>query len=984
MSHLKLPNKVWKAIDRTFNMVQDKKELCEVFPGEYIDYVVNLIKYENFLDYSLFDGGPHEDYDSYIDTYFALRQAVLDEKVEEGKKLYETLTGSEIYHPFVSVEWAQMARLSGDLYGARSVLEDLWEQYKDSFYIGDTYADVLLEMEDFDKAAAVCQEILKKTPQNYNASLGYAQCLAHRGEFSKAKEVILDLFEISPGDEKAMEVLQKINLELMSDYRKALEANPGDQTVLLDLGWCMCQNEDYDQCLELVLNMEPDESHLYDYVNLRGRIYLCLERYEEALPWLKQWRDMIRNIKDDGRKETGKRLRRIGYANYAIACCYSWLGEHKDRKFYDLALEAVWEAIKTEGESRQRYNCIYMKAELFHKMGREEACIDLCGDLIDEETGFFPAYILRQEACLSLGLVRQVIDDYYRAIRLYPRHPKPYELTARMFLDVQEEKEAMEVIRQAGKAGVKTDELSLIWLNCLRNLAQNREDYDQALTYADDILKEDHEERTKQWLAQIYRITALCYLETGRYPQALESINRARAYNPMDDTILVVKARILECSGQSSEALSLYLDLASRMPDSPFITQGIGRIYAQRNEIKNAIHYMQKTLSLNPAYPQCHFLLGQLYKRSAQAGASGDWKRALEQLNLAVQEKDCVSHRMERGDVLFQMDDYRGAMEDFLWVLAREPENELALMSLAGVFYCMEDYGRALDVFKQCLNLSAAPPVLIRAYLRAARCCEQMGKSNEALSYYGEGIHKFPRHGEFYTSMGDLLISMEKYKEAADLYLKGMDVIPDETRDFSDRICVSWLLAEDKKSAKIWWKRLNGLKDPRGPYLGNLRAGQYYLYIERKPSKARKYFEKAAASLNGENELLLVCHAGYYTGCALAMAGNEAGAARCFYDAVWKLKNRFGPAVLKDSPEMAPLVRLYSSASLWLNYCRQEAFDEKQILSKDLAVLGLRALLGGDRDRAVMLFHRTKERPGKWDLESEGMLRLLEDAGGKT
>ena len=71
---------MWRAIDRTFNIVQDKKELYEVFPGEYIDYIVNLIKYENFLDYTLFEGDPEEDYDSYIDTYFSLRQAVLDQK----------------------------------------------------------------------------------------------------------------------------------------------------------------------------------------------------------------------------------------------------------------------------------------------------------------------------------------------------------------------------------------------------------------------------------------------------------------------------------------------------------------------------------------------------------------------------------------------------------------------------------------------------------------------------------------------------------------------------------------------------------------------------------------------------------------------------------------------------------------------------------------------------------------------------------------
>ena len=68
------------------------------------------------------------------------------------------------------------------------------------------------------------------------------------------------------------------------------------------------------------------KKHLFDYVNLRGRIYLCLERYTEALPWLKRWREMILSLNDDGMQRIKKTKSRLGYACYAIACCYSSAG----------------------------------------------------------------------------------------------------------------------------------------------------------------------------------------------------------------------------------------------------------------------------------------------------------------------------------------------------------------------------------------------------------------------------------------------------------------------------------------------------------------------------------------------------------------------------------------------------------------------------------------------------------------------------------
>ena len=107
----------------------------KIFPKDYIDYLLSLVKYENFLDYTLFQGESEngEDFDRYIDDYFLLRQAVVDKNFEDGEKLYEKLMDQDIYHPFTEAEWACILMEKGDLYSARQILDRLWQGISGQF-----------------------------------------------------------------------------------------------------------------------------------------------------------------------------------------------------------------------------------------------------------------------------------------------------------------------------------------------------------------------------------------------------------------------------------------------------------------------------------------------------------------------------------------------------------------------------------------------------------------------------------------------------------------------------------------------------------------------------------------------------------------------------------------------------------------------------------------------------------------------------------
>ena len=63
----------------------------------------------------------------------------------------------------------------------------------------------------------------------------------------------------------------------------------------------------------------------------------------------------------------------------------------------------------------ERLASTYNKAKSFPE------CIKVCEDIIDINTNYYPAYLLRQEAYFALENDQEVINEYYRAVRIHVR-----------------------------------------------------------------------------------------------------------------------------------------------------------------------------------------------------------------------------------------------------------------------------------------------------------------------------------------------------------------------------------------------------------------------------------------------------------------------------------------------------------------------------------------------------------------------------------
>ena len=114
---------------------------------------------------------------------------------------------------------------------------------------------------------------------------------------------------------------------------------------------------------------------------------------------------------------------------------------------------------------------------------------DICDKIIALDPQYYPAYLLRQEACLYLGRYQEVINDYQRATALYPYHARPYCTLIRMYLSFGEQDRVKDILQLAKENGANSDELELLRARYIAIRAKSRKDLEKALSILNERMK---------------------------------------------------------------------------------------------------------------------------------------------------------------------------------------------------------------------------------------------------------------------------------------------------------------------------------------------------------------------------------------------------------------------------------------------------------------------------------------------------------------
>ncbi len=106
-------------------------------------------------------------------------------------------------------------------------------------------------------------------------------------------------------------------------------------------------------------------------------------------------------------------------------------------------------------------------------------------------------------------------------------------------------------------------------------------------------------------------------LKSGRYPQALEHVDKVIAAKPQDPQARFLKGLILTEQGDTKDAIEVFQKLTQDYPDLPEPYNNLAVIYAGKGHYEKARAALEKSIRTHSSYATAYENLGDVYARLA-------------------------------------------------------------------------------------------------------------------------------------------------------------------------------------------------------------------------------------------------------------------------------------------------------------------------------------------------------------------------------
>ncbi len=839
MSHYNLPQSVWKVLDKEFHYTDQKEQLREKFPDDFIDYMVNQVQTENFLDYNLFEVKGEGNADSYIKQYFEIK-GILDRNVSEEMdklpELFQEIDSSPFYHPYADVEKMRFSLEPSPEYAA-DIARELTEKYPEDVYILYYGGKIKWNNNDYEEAYGIWSRVLENCPEHYSAKAGIVQYLLKTGEYEKAKDMAVNLLEIYRNDQEMLSCMREANQYLISQYTLKCEENKNDLKLRIELGWCFFQNERYEEC-EQTLEEVPEEGRgTYDYRYLKGRNYFAGQKYEIALEYFLLCLNALKAINENSPEEEKDKLKRLGFILYCTAQCYKETGQ------YDTSASYFKDAVEAEKNYGDRLYYRDQLSALYLKMDKNEEAIDICDKIIKEDKNYYPAYLHRQEGHFNLKNLQGVMNDFYSCIEIYPGFAKPYVLAAKALYFAGEYHESEKIVLQARETGLSSNELELYYIKDLRCLADDGEKIEKAVQLA-GVLKErlNQEDNDIEDPSEVDFEIGLLYADAGKKDKSLVFLNYAIRQNPSDTRYQLLKADIYLEKEEYERALKYYTIMAKELPDLDNIYYNMGRCLEGLCRPAEALEKYKKVLEINPEHRTVNNIIMNLYQRLYKTTERRKYyDTAVEYANRQLEIVENCYYYVDRG--LLYLDGYEleKAIADFKKGAELNGEDLYTYNNAGYAYKILRELDKGIEELKKSISLTKQGETIL-PYGNLVSCYEISKQYEKAIEILDEAIALFPEETNMYERKGEIYIKMGQYEKALEEYKKLYGFAQKSKDEVYINIGDTYEAAGCNVKAFLYYKRAVNINSENadalcsyGFFLSN--SGHYH--------KAARYFLKA-------------------------------------------------------------------------------------------------------------------------------------------
>lgn len=925
MEHYRLPKEIWKLLDGQFFIEEERQQFTERFPKNFVDFMIGQIHIIADFPYHLFQGDDRADYDTFLNQYFELYDAVQEKNMELAEDILNTLDHSGIRHPLVEMERIYIQISEGTEEKLSKKVCEILEEYPDEVRLLIPAATIFWDEGDKEKAAECDEKILQIIPNNYAANRQLLIYYKEKEEYEKAKKHGEEIMKSNSADEELQKELVEINEMLIRKYYEDMEKKELDTQGYIDFGWCCLQNERYKEAVDVLLSIHPEDEKRTGYYSILERLYFSDYQPEKAEEMGYLWIDAIKKEEPSLDEEEKKQVpERIAAAYYIMGRAWM-LKEGKE--------ERALECLDKSGEFYDGNEDVFLqKASILKQMHREQEALEVCSQLILKNPQNFWAYVYRMDIYYEMKNGQGVIDNYHRAREIYGYYPHLYESAADTFEKYGQYQDALEVLDCAENLEIRTPKLQYLRIRCRHMEAKTDEELRTVRYDIEKILEAANESEQEAERGELLAEAARCSGNLREHQKALEYIERALEIK-QEPIFFWIKSTVLMELEKYKEALEILKICEKDYPDGDRVFSRIGICLYRVNEFEKAKEYHKKALQLNPENERANSDLLDIYKAElerSQKTAERErlYKEGLVYADNQVAVRPEAYFYIERGLFHLEVRALEAALDDFQKAAEAEPENVYAYHNMGTVYERMGQYHRALEVYEKSLSLRKQGQKLVTK-VRMAECLKLMGRYEEAEKYLLEYQKEYPEAKWIMKKLSVLYQCMNEPAKAAvwiNLYCNKNQA------EVSLEKAKMYMILGNGQEAATYLKEL--MKLDYKPAAVYFTAAQNYLYVLDDARAAKKAAKKALELEKPGTE-------GYSSACVL------------LEEIYYRSKK------LKRAASVGELLR----KSLWKQHGSQEEMLQAANSRWWLYALGESYYYQGDYQRAEEYFSRILKEP---------------------
>lgn len=779
--HALLPQAVWVLLDQTFHVLEDFDALKEQFHVNFLKHIEYHVNTEDFLDYSLFETrenyGPEtdEEADEYIREYFRIKSMLEENETEGVWQMLSDMKRHGIYHPYEEVERLRLYIRQKESEKGREQAENLLARYPGDGYVQVWAGKIFFDAGEEERGYALWQSVLEREPDYYMAKYFAVGYLRRQKQWYQARTYINELLRVNGRDDDLLEQEEEINRELLPLIQAAYDKEEDfedlkKEEVPLLLGRTIYNMERYEETLAL-LNRDPELlKKEKNNLHLRALTLYELERYQEAIPVFLEYLECLAEVEDEN-----ERVERMTQAHEVLGFCYFGMENRKEGE------RELRGAISMGKNAGRRLKDRYTLAEKFLSFEEYERAVEECDEILLEDEGYYPAYLVRQEASYHLKRAQQVVDDYYRAIDLYAGYDKPYLYAAKIFYDYSQYQDAIGVIERAKENQVEfSPKLRFQEANIRRMLAENADERKKVMEILDALLHETEEEngeikeaestlREYPKRVELLFEKALVFWDDEKFMDAVVLVQEAIKLEPANPYYRLMLGNILRDMSNYGEALKEYQKVEETYHHAEFYF-GMGVCYEETGNWTEAIASYKKVLEQDETYRDTNHRLYRGYlRRYERTWKKKDYEAALFYINKQLEVTNNRAYRLwdraylygEGMEIEKALADYREALETI------DQVNRYIILENMG-FDCKKDrqFEKAYGYFKQAVEEMEKKDASSKGYHNMAVCMMKMDNYEQAIADFRAGLAVFPKDEEMWESLSDCYVETDRFEEA--------------------------------------------------------------------------------------------------------------------------------------------------------------------------------------------------------------------------